>query len=335
MTRLIAQIKSEISDLKSQMNSVHSARRIACGFACLVCIVLSGCKPYTADVTVSIKPVAGASDATDTADAAAKPPEGYGNLVGTIVYEGDAPQLKPLVSMGDATVKDAAVCAAITVPDESLIVNGSNKGIQNAIIFLEKRPPFIKPELNDVPTQPVMFDQKNCQFLPHVLAFRAGQPLLVVSDDSIPHNTHTSPKRNDAFNKVIGANDRTGVPCDYKKAENTPVSVVCDYHPWMKAFHFPLDHPYFAVTDADGKFKIEGLPAGKHSFNVWHERASGGSQLLQRKLEITIEADKDNAAPALSFGGTKFAAIPRPAARRVAWSDLERGQVIVTQTEGK
>jgi hypothetical protein len=158
---------------------------------------------------------------------------------------------------------------------------------------------------------------------------------LVVSDDSIPHNTHTSPKRNDAFNKVIGANDRTGVPCDYKKAENTPVSVVCDYHPWMKAFHFPLDHPYFAVTDADGKFKIEGLPAGKHSFNVWHERASGGSQLLQRKLEITIEADKDNAAPALSFGGTKFAAIPRPAARRVAWSDLERGQVIVTQTEGK
>ena len=185
-------------------------------------------------------------------------------------------------------------CVPLTaVPNETLVVNPANSGLANAIIFLEKRPGNIKPELATPPTEKVLFDQKGCRFLPHVLVVQIGQPLLVVSDDPIPHNTHTRPKRNPEFNKLIAANERAGVPCVYKKPESGPISVVCDLHTWMKAYHFPIDHPYAAVTDKDGHFKIEGLPAGKHSFNVWHEAAPGGAQLLERKLQITIEVDKE------------------------------------------
>lgn len=299
--------------------------------ACL----FAGC-PEQAQVTVTIKPVAGAAAATEDSGAGAETAAaGYGTLVGTVTFDGVPKERPPLVAKGDPTLKpeDKEVCAAEPVPDESLLVDPSSKGLANVVIFLEKRPANIKPELAAPPKTPVYFDQKHCRFLPHVLAFQSGQPLLVISDDKVPHNTHTRPKRNAEFNQLISPNDRAGKPCDYKKPESGPISVVCDLHPWMKAYHFPIDHPYVAVTDKDGKFKIEGLPAGKHSFNVWHERGPGDSQLLERKLQITIEADKE-ATKDLSYGATKFAVAPVNTRRTVAYERLlEGGAIVVTQKE--
>jgi hypothetical protein len=126
-----------------------------------------------------------------------------------------------------------------------------------------------------------------------------------------------------------------GVPCTYTKAENGPIEVKCDLHPWMRAYHFPIDHPYVAVTDQDGKFSIKGLPAGKHVFKVWHEKAPGDAKLLERRLEVTIEADQDTTHD-LAYGSTKFVALPRSADRSVAFSDLKAGgAVTLTLTEGK
>jgi hypothetical protein len=303
------------------------------GFA--VACLFAGC-PEQAQVTVTIKPVAGAGAAAAAGDSeTAAGPAGFGTLVGTVTFDGAAKERPPLVAKGDPTLKpeDKDVCAAEPVPDESLLVNSDSKGLANVVIFLEKRPANIKPELAAPPKTPVYFDQKGCRFLPHVLAFQAGQPLLVISGDKVPHNTHTRPKRNPEFNQLISPEDRTGKPCDYKKPESGPISVVCDLHPWMKAYHFPVDHPYVAVTDKDGKFKIDGLPAGKHSFNVWHERGPGDSQLLERKLQITIEADKE-ATKDLSYGAGKFAVAPVKPGRTVAYERLlEGGAIVVTQKE--
>ena len=126
--------------------------------------------------------------------------------------------------------------------------------------------------------------------MPHILPIRVdlNQPVLVKSDDSIAHNTHTNPTRNSQFNQAVKANDREGIPVKYTRPESQPIPVTCDYHSWMKAYHFPVDHPYYAITDADGKFTIKGLPAGKHQFIVWQERAG----ILDRKLEVTIAPDE-------------------------------------------
>lgn len=297
-------------------------------------ICCGGC-PEAQIVSVTIKPVAGASDvaAGGAAPAVETAPAGYGNLVGTITFEGTPRNLSPIIAAGDTTVKDAAVCSVMAVPDESLVVNAGNKGIANAVIFLEKRPAFVKPELATPPANAVFFDQKGCRFLPHVLTVQVGQQLLVISGDAIPHNTHTYPNRNNPFSQLIGVNDRSGVPCNYKKSESTPLEVRCDFHPWMKAYHFPVDHPYFAVTDKDGKFKIEGLPPGKHSFNVWHERAPGNARLLVRKLQITIEIDKDTTKD-LTYASTNFAALPTPSRRQVAFERFKSGgDITVSQAE--
>jgi hypothetical protein len=74
----------------------------------------------------------------------------------------------------------------------------------------------------------------------------------------------------------------------YRKAEAQPVSVKCDYHTWMTAYHLPMDHPYAAVTAEDGSFTISDLPPGTHSFVVWHEAAAGN--FVERKLTVDIQS---------------------------------------------
>ena len=318
------------------MKLFHFTNRLsAAGVALAAVCWLSGC-PEQAHVTVTIKPVAGGQQPA-AAEASAEPvvASGYGSVSGTITFDGDAKALPPLVGESDVKAEDRKVCMAQPILNESLQVNAANKGLANCVIFLDKRPANIKPELAKPPTESVTFDQKGCVFIPHVLVVQVGQPLLVVSADAIPHNTHTRPKRNNEFNQLIAPNDRTGKPCDYKKPESIPIAVVCDFHNWMKAYHFPIDHPYFAVTDKDGKFKIEGLPAGKHSFNVWHERGPGDSQLLDRKLEIVIEVDKETTKN-LSYGAGKLAGLPAKPSRSIAFERLQQGgEIVLTQSEGK
>jgi hypothetical protein len=49
------------------------------------------------------------------------------------------------------------------------------------------------------------------------------------------------------------------------------VEVRCPEHPWARAYIAVFDHPYFAVTDERGAFKIDSLPAGTYTVKVWHE----------------------------------------------------------------
>lgn len=312
----------QISNFKFQIS--------ICSIALMAALSLSGCMQQP-EVTVTIKSVSGGAassgEATATTETAAA---GFGNVSGAVTFEGSPPSLPLFVKKGDAGAKDPAVCAAEDIPDEGIVVGG-NKGLANVVIYLDKKPSNIKPELATTPTAPVMFDQKGCRFLPHVLTVRVGQPLLVLSDDPIAHNTHTFPVRATPFNSTISPNERKGIPCNYDKAEAAPIEVKCDLHTWMRAYHFPIDHPYVAITDANGKFKIDGVPAGKQTFKVWHERAKGG--FLNRSLVITVKADGD-VTQDMNFGGDKFAAVPAPASRGVNYAQLKLGgEIQLTQTE--
>ncbi len=272
--------------------------------ACLAAMLLiSGCMPAAPAITVTIKPVEGEDGTDESADGPVTEVAGYGNFVGRITFDGNVPELAAIVNQGDGSVKDASVCSADTIPDESLLVDPATKGIANAVIFLAKTPRHVKPELATGELEPAVFDQKGCKFFPHVLPVRVDlkQQVVVKSGDPIAHNTHTFPNKNSGFNQAIRQNDREGVVVPYSRAEKEPIPVTCDYHSWMKAYHFPIDHPYFAVTGPDGSFRIEGLPAGKHVFKIWQERAG----LLERKLEVEIKPDAEETAD-LVYGADKF-----------------------------
>jgi hypothetical protein len=133
---------------------------------------------------------------------------------------------------------------------------------------------------------------------------RKGQSVEVISGDAVAHNTHTYPIKNNAVNVVISPNKGKGmgekVPCTV--AERLPIQVKCDYHPWMIAYWMILDHPYAAITDKDGKFTIENLPAGDHELVIWHEKVG----YIDRKFKASVKKDAVTELKAVTVDSKKF-----------------------------
>lgn len=213
--------------------------------------------------------------------------EGWGGLSGQIVVNGAAPAPVLLHAKG-AAIKDAEVCAAADTYSEDVVVDKTSKGLANAFVYLSKAPKTVHPDLaKPAADVKVTFDQKGCVFLPHALIVRAGQTVEVISSDPIAHNTHTYPLRNQAVNVLIAPNTAKGSGVDIacNVAERMPHQVKCDYHPWMMAYWLVVDHPYAAITDKDGKFKLENLPEGDHELVIWHEKAG----YVDRKFKASVK----------------------------------------------
>lgn len=212
----------------------------------------------------------------------------WGGIKGKVVLDGDLPVLKPLIAKGDASAKDAAVCAVNDVPDETAVVDPETKGVANVVVYLRKKPSKVHPSLKDPKAATVLYDQIGCRFVPHVIVAQTSQKVKVVSMDAVAHNTRGTPIKNQGFNFLLSANDRKGVEVPFAAGESLPCEIRCDIHPWMKGYWMIVDHPYAAVTGKDGSFQIDNLPAGEHEFRVWHE----GSGYLEKSLEVKVADGK-------------------------------------------
>lgn len=207
----------------------------------------------------------------------------YGDVKGQFVLDGDIPAIEPHEAM-----KDVEVCGKDgKVTNDSLVVNADNKGIANIVLFPSRSPKDINPELAGAPDEPAVFDQKACQFFPKILVVRTGQDVVVKSDDECAHNVRSSFIRNTPFNFTVAPKDREGQKIEGLDApEPLPMPIKCDIHPYMQAYWLIADHPYVGVTDKDGNFEIKGLPEGKHTFRVWHER----SGYIDRSFKFEVTA---------------------------------------------
>lgn len=171
--------------------------------------------------------------------------------------------------------------------DESVIL-GPNNALANVVVHVREAPPTARP----VPTGPAILDQVRCRYLPHVVALRTNQPLLVKSSDDTLHNVHLKSTENPAVNDGFrGRMERT---YSFKHPERFPAA--CDVHPWMKAYVAVFDHDAFAVTDAAGRFSINNLPAGTWTLVAWHER------LGEIEKPFTVADDAPSATVSLSYG---------------------------------
>jgi hypothetical protein len=206
--------------------------------------------------------------ATEPGEAADETPQGTGwaTLKGRFVFAGTPGAAKALV-----VDKDTQVCSkdGMKLYDRSLMVDESTKGLANVVLFL-RNSSRVK---NEAGSEPLVFDQKNCEFLTPVFAGRVGQPIDVKNSDPIGHNTNIA---GTSFNQLIPAGESTVFTPG--RETGLPVTVTCNIHPWMKAYAVFREDGYVAVSAADGSFSIPDLPAGEPlEFQVWHERSSGRS----------------------------------------------------------
>ncbi len=215
---------------------------------------------------------------------------GFGTIKGRLVWGGaGVPQPKVLQDVGKAT-KDPEVCAKEkAILSGELVVDPKTKGIQNGFAYLVK-PNGANPEAVAglaKKAAKVAIDQKNCAFIPYSTAIHQDQVLQFKSSDPVNHNVHTASFQNIGINQMVppgGALEQKFV------AERRPIPLTCDIHPWMKGYIMVFDHPFFAVTEADGSFEIQGVPAGTQNFVVWQETVGFATTGLARGMPVKVAA---------------------------------------------
>jgi plastocyanin len=111
-------------------------------------------------------------------------------------------------------------------------------------------------------------DQVDCMYTPRIQGVVAGQSIEIKNSDATLHNVHTYKGSESWFNQ---AQPKGSASMTKESPEDpTVVKFSCDVHPWMRGFVVVTDHPFFAVSGADGSFTIDKVPAGKYKLEAWH-----------------------------------------------------------------
>jgi hypothetical protein len=160
---------------------------------------------------------------------------------------------------------------------QEVVVN-ANGTLSNVIVYLKSG---FEGMRFATPKEPVVIDQRNCRYDPHVFTLMVHQPLIIKNNDATLHNIHIWTMTNPPFN--------VGQPIRNMQATTTfdkpemPVAIRCDVHKWMNAFMDVFNHPFHTVTHEEGTFELK-VPPGKYEIAAWQEK------LGEQTQEVTVGA---------------------------------------------
>jgi hypothetical protein len=231
---------------------------------------------------------------------------GAGTLKGRVTFVGDLPAE---VGKDIAELVKKAECHD-SPPEQKVNQTwfiSKDKGVQYVVVWVQ--PPantyFRLSDKDKKPREPeVVLHQPHCAFIPHVFALfpsyydgkeqqPTGQKLEIVNDAPFTHNTKWEGKRgvNPPSNYTMPPKKKEVVEL---KPQDTPVNFECNIHTWMRAKAWVFDHPFYAITDKEGHYEIQNVPAWA-DVNVvaWHEGLpSGGFVNGSEGQKIHVEDGK-------------------------------------------
>jgi hypothetical protein len=191
-----------------------------------------------------------------------------GALKGRVIFEGTPPPIEKV-----EVKSDTSTCG--THQEVSKITLGADNGVGNAVVRILGAQGELAPKQGAL-------DQVQCQFVPHVQALPAGSAIVITSSDAVLHNSHGFYEDGStAFNIAVPI---MGMEVNQKLAKPGVIKLRCDAgHTWMSGYVVVTDTPYYALTDADGNFIIEGVPPGDYEIEIWHE------WLVKRRQPVSIK----------------------------------------------
>jgi plastocyanin len=148
------------------------------------------------------------------------------------------------------------------------------------------------------------FDQRGCDFRPHVQVVNLGSSIIVSNSDKALHNYHITRNGETLVNE---AQPEGAPPREVNLKQKGLHVVTCDVHPWMRGYLWMADHPYYTLSDSTGVFTLLDVPPGKYKLILWRdnweaEEVKNGKGVidsykwgkdLSKEQEVTIETGKD------------------------------------------
>ncbi len=178
------------------------------------------------------------------------------------------------------TLLAACVCAGA-----GTISGKVSAGKGSSVVYVDAIPGKTFP----APAKAQVMDQKQLLFQPHILAVPVGTTVEFLNSDKVAHNIFWPSV---SGNKKMGHNMGTwptGEKRSFKFDTPGVVPLLCNVHPEMSGYVVVTPTPYFAVTDAEGNYKIADVPNGSYTVSAWHE----GMKVQSKPVAVNGDASQD------------------------------------------
>jgi hypothetical protein len=204
-----------------------------------------------------------------------------GTIAGTVKWTGPVPKIPSVVINKDPEICDPQ---AQKKRDLERLIIASGGGVANTVVFLKD---ISKGKTMDLPEGRQFLNQKTCRYEPHVLLVPGNGTLQLKSSDPILHTVHMSgasdynlpfPFANQTVTRTMNREGLVDLRCNAG-------------HVWMNAEMLVVNHPYYAVTDEDGNFKLTNVPPGDYEIEAWHEgwKVTGQGALYDVMTQMRVQ----------------------------------------------
>jgi plastocyanin len=194
-------------------------------------------------------------------------PATVGSITGKITLDGKPPAAQPIKTKSDPNCHQALHTETYWV--------GSGGTLGNVFVYVKDG---LGNRVFPAPGTPVVLDQRDCHYVPHVFGIQVGQTLEIVNSDPTLHNIHFIPDANREFN--MGEPIQGMRQPHVFSVKEVLIPIKCDVHNWMNAYAGVVDNPFYAVTGEDGTFTLKGLPPGTYTIEAVHEKLGRQTQTI-------------------------------------------------------
>jgi plastocyanin len=143
------------------------------------------------------------------------------------------------------------------------------------------------PKENSFPAKQIA--QKDLTFIPSILPVQVGTRVEFPNLDDTYHSIFSySPAKR--FDLGRYRPEERPIPSEVFDKPGL-VTLRCDIHEHMRGLILVLNTPYFTMTDADGQFRLPGLPTGQYTLKAWIDSRTIREKPVQLKSGKTLHID--------------------------------------------
>ena len=206
---------------------------------------------------------------------------GEGKITGTIKLDGTPPHQKPIDMSKEPSCQKEHAGHPVTT---EAVVTGPNNALQDVVVYISEGLSGAAASSTGAGNQD--WDQKGCQYIPHVMALDVNEHFKVTNSDQTSHNIHPMPKPGGGNHEWNKSQPPGSQPFDISwTAEEIAIPVKCNIHPWMHGYMAVVKGPH-GVSGSDGTYTLDNVPPGNYTLTAWQETYGPQTQ------KVTVAAGK-------------------------------------------